>query len=118
MAETDQDKCVSIEELTKHIVGTAALTKLIVGTVAEQATQASKTVIFAWQGGHGVGVGHGAHDLGHEGLDHIGGTGSGGTGALDMNKTVERDGVGGIEMRNCIWWTGRTQRRNWTGIGE
>ena len=32
-------------------------------------------------------------------MDHIGGAGKGRTGALDMNKTVERDAVGGIESR-------------------
>ena len=84
--------CVSIEELTEHVVGTAALTRQIVGTVAEQA---SKTVRFA---GHDGQVGRGGR-VGAEELDHIGGTGKGGIGELEQRKLEERHGVGGIETR-------------------
>ena len=44
-------------------------------------------------------VGSGGHDLEQGGKEHVGGASRGGTGALDMDKTVEWDGVGGIEMR-------------------
>ena len=92
--------CVSIEELTKHVVGTAAFTRHLVGAVAEQA---SKTVRFA---GHGGQVCHGGR-VGAEELDHIGGTGKGGIGELEQHKLEEWDGVGGIEMRGLHRVDGR-----------
>ena len=85
MAETDQDMCVSIEELEKQMARVGPVVRF---------SEAS-----ARQGGHEAFVGHGWHDLGHAGMDHIAGAGKGGTGSLDTNKMVERDGVGGIKSR-------------------
>ena len=86
-AETEQDVCLSIEEL-----------QACVGPATEQ-EQASRTVRFD-VGHRGPDLGHGGRQrVGHGRRQHVGGTGKGGIGVLDMNKTVEWDGVGGIEMR-------------------
>ena len=71
-----------------------------VGPPAKQPEQeqASRTVRFDLGHGGDFDVGHVGHDLGLGGRHHVGGASRGGTRALDMNKTEESDGVGGIEM--------------------